>query len=298
MMKNEQSERVDENQEDKVFEDKLYRVVRRKDSHVNTKVNPDGLKSAIQFDENNNLTGPVEIIEVDEKEWIRPEYVDIELRQCSWKQLILEEIVAPIARETLEQALDIGYQCFCVWMEQTAVPKAKEKSKKLGKNIKFYFSAIKDGITGKELMADRILREAAERKNDRLAQQEETSINALKPETGQTSDEKEIHTTEEIEEVVNIMRSSAITMAACIRWLNNSVKDDDGSDPKKRLEIQRNLEELSTADVMKQIDLLLEDRNKGLLDAVSLRMIAAFREGNFVIDGKAVPMSNYLKAAK
>ena len=42
MMKNEQSIRVDENREEKVFEDKLYRVVRRKDSHVNTKVNPDG----------------------------------------------------------------------------------------------------------------------------------------------------------------------------------------------------------------------------------------------------------------
>lgn len=296
MIKNEQS--VDENHEEKVFEDKLYRVVRRKDSHLNTKVNPDGLKSAIQFDENNNLAGPVEIVEVDEKEWIRPEYVEIKPMLRSWKQLILEEIVAPIAKETLEQALDIGYQHFHVWMEQTAVPKAKEKSKEIGKNIKLYFSIIKDGIMGKELMANRILREEAERKEVRLVQQQEISVNALKPETGQTSNEKEIHTTEEIEEVVNIMRSSAITMAACIRWLNNSVKDDDGSDPKKHLEIQRNLEELSTADVMKQIDLLLEDRNKGLLDAVSLRMVAAFREGNFIIDGKTVSMSNYLKAVE
>lgn len=238
MMKNEQSKRVDENCEEKVFDDKLYYVVRRKDSHVNTKVNPDGLKAAIQFDENNNLTGPVEIIEVDEKEWIRPEYIEIEPRLRSWKQIILEEIVAPVAREI---------------------------SAEIGKNIKFYYLAIKDGIMGKELMADRILREAAERKNARLAQQQEMSVNAPRLETGQISDEKEIHTMEEIEEVVNIMRSSAITMAACIRWLNNSVKDDDGSDPKKRLEIQRNLEELSTADVMKQIDLLLEDRNRGCL---------------------------------
>lgn len=294
-MKNEQS--VDENYEEKVFEDKLYRVVRRKDSHVNTKVNPDGFKSAIQFNENNNLTGPVEIIEIDEKEWIRSEYVEVEPRLRSWKQLILEEIVAPIVRETLEKALDIGYQHFCVYMEQTAVPKAKEKSKVIGKNIKFYFSAIKDGIMGKELMAERILREEVERKNVRLAQQQEMSVNDSKLETGQTSDEKEIHTMEEIEEVVNIMRSSAITIAACIRWLNNSVKDD-GRDPKKRLEIQRNLEELSIADVMKQIDLLLEDRNKGLLDAVSLGMIEAFRKGNFVIDGKTVPMSNYLKTVE
>ena len=298
MTKNEQSKGVDGNREEKVFDDKLYRVVRRKDSHVNTKVNPDGLKSAIQFDENNNLTGPVEIIEVDEREWIRSGGVEIDPRLRSWKQIILEEIVAPITRETLEHALDIGYQHFCVWMEKTAVPKAKEKSIEIGKNIKFYFSSIKDGIMGKELVADRILREEAERKNARLAQQQKMSVNTLKLETRQTSDEKEIHTMEEIEEVVNIMRSSAITMAACIRWLNNSVKGDDGSDPKKRLEIQRNLEELSTADVINQIDLLLEDRNKGLLDAVLLRMTAAFKESNFIIDDKAVTMSDYLEAVE
>ena len=232
------------------------------------------------------------------KEWSGLGEVEIEPGLRLWKQLIFEEIVAPIARETLEQALDIGYQYFCVWMERTAIPKAKEKSKEIEKNKKFYFSTIKDGIMGKELMADRILREETERRNARLVQQQEMSVNALKSETGQPSAEKEIHTTEEIEEVVNIMRSSAITMAACIRWLNNSVKNDDGSDSPKLLEIQRNLEELSTADVMKQIDLLLEDRNKELLDVVSLRMIEAFREGNFVIDGKAVPMSNYLNAVE
>ena len=44
---------------DKYTDDKLYKVVRKDGSHLNTKVNPDGTKSALQFtDDNNDLNGP------------------------------------------------------------------------------------------------------------------------------------------------------------------------------------------------------------------------------------------------
>ena len=57
--------------DEKEVDEKLYRVVRKKGSHVNTKVNPDGTKSASQFtDENNDLNGPLDIIEVDMSEYI------------------------------------------------------------------------------------------------------------------------------------------------------------------------------------------------------------------------------------
>ena len=61
---------------DKYTDDKLYKVVRKDGSHLNTKVNPDGTKSALQFtDDNNDLNGPVDLIEVDEEELIRTEYI-------------------------------------------------------------------------------------------------------------------------------------------------------------------------------------------------------------------------------
>ena len=54
---------------EKHTDEKLYRVVRKDGSHLNTKVNPDGTKSALQFtDDNNDLNGPVDLLEVDEKE--------------------------------------------------------------------------------------------------------------------------------------------------------------------------------------------------------------------------------------
>ncbi len=41
--------------DEKEVDEKLYRVVRKKGSHVNTKVNPDGTKSALQFTDDNIL---------------------------------------------------------------------------------------------------------------------------------------------------------------------------------------------------------------------------------------------------
>ena len=63
---------------EKYTDDKLYRVVRKDGSHLNTKVNPDGTKSALQFtDENNDLSGPIDLIEVDEEELVRTEYIQV-----------------------------------------------------------------------------------------------------------------------------------------------------------------------------------------------------------------------------
>ena len=53
---------------EKHTDEKLYRVVRKDGSHLNTKVNPDGTKSALQFpDDNNDLNGPVDLLEVMKK---------------------------------------------------------------------------------------------------------------------------------------------------------------------------------------------------------------------------------------
>lgn len=50
---------------DKYTDDKLYKVVRKDGSHLNTKVNPDGTKSALQFtDDNNDLNHRIQIASI------------------------------------------------------------------------------------------------------------------------------------------------------------------------------------------------------------------------------------------
>ena len=90
------------------------------------------------------------------------------------------------------------------------------------------------------------------------------------------------------------MKISAVTLVACIRMLNNTLMVDDGTDPQLRFEIQQNLQTLSTDDVVKQIDLLLEDKNRALLNAADLAILSSFKEGYFLVNEKRVPTAKYL----
>ena len=58
--------------------------------------------------------GPVDIIEVDESEYVRTkyvtEYIEREFAPRTWKDLIVEDVILPIARETMEKPLDVGMQ--------------------------------------------------------------------------------------------------------------------------------------------------------------------------------------------
>ena len=67
-------------QKEKVTEEKLYKVIRKKGNHQNTKVNEDGSRVALQFTKNNNMDGPLDIIEATDDEVIRQE------RNCPAKE--------------------------------------------------------------------------------------------------------------------------------------------------------------------------------------------------------------------
>ena len=58
--------------------------------------------------------------------------------------------------------------------------------------------------------------------------------------------QKTVRSKEELEQIVCTMKSSAVTLAACIKILNNSVMADDGTDPQLRIVMQQNLQVLST----------------------------------------------------
>ena len=86
-------------------------------------------------------------------------------------------------------------------------------------------------------------------------------------------------------------------VAASLSILNNSVVMDDGTDPERIAMIQRGIEQLSSKDITTQIDLLLEDKNSGLIDDASISMLRAFREGMFIGNGTPIPVSRYTDAS-
>ena len=271
---------------DKYTDDKLYKVVRKDGSHLNTKVNPDGTKSALQFtDDNNDLNGPVDLIEVDEEELIRTEYIQVLQNKRSLGELLVDEVVVPVIRDATTQLLEYGTAKAEIWIEEKVVPVAKTKVKAGWENLKLFISTIKD--SDKPIKATQIIAEQKSASNS----SEIEVVN--KVECGNKDEKKYVLSPGEVEILLDTARGSALMIAASLSILNNSVVMDDGTDPDRVAMIQRGIEQLSSKDITTQIDLLLDDKNSGLIDESSITMLRAFRDGMFIGNGTPIPVSRY-----
>lgn len=272
---------------EKHTDEKLYRVVRKDGSHLNTKVNPDGTKSALQFtDDNNDLNGPVDLLEVDEEELIGTEYISVPQAERSLGERLIDEVVVPVIRDATTQLLEYGTEKAEIWIEEKVVPVAKSKVKAGWENLKLFISAIKD--FDKPIKATQIV---TEQKNTFKARKVEV-VNTVEDQ----EEKKYALSPEEVELLLDTARRSALMIAASLSILNNSVVMDDGTNPERIEMIQRVIEQLSSKDITTQIDLLLEDKNSGLLDDASIFMLRAFREGMFIGNGTPIPVSRYTGA--
>lgn len=273
---------------EKHTDEKLYRVVRKDGSHLNTKVNPDGTKSALQFtNDNNDLNGPVDLLEVDEEELIRTEYISVPQAERSLGERLIDEVVVPVIRDATTQLLEYGTEKAEIWIEEKVVPVAKSKVKAGWENLKLFISAIKD--FDKPIKATQIV---TEQKNTFKASEIEV-VNKVENQ----EEKKYALSLEEVELLLDIARRSALMIAASLSILNNSVVMDDGTDLERIAMIQRGIEQLSSKDITTQIDLLLEDKNSGLIDDASISMLRAFREGMFIGNGTPIPVSRYTDAS-
>ena len=271
---------------DKYTDDKLYKVVRKDGSHLNTKVNPDGTKSALQFtDDNNDLNGPIDLIEVDEEELIRTEYIQVPQNKRSLGELLVDEVVVPVIRDATTQLLEYGTAKAEIWIEEKGVPVAKTKVKAGWENLKLFISTIKD--SDKPIKATQIIAEQKSASNS----SEIEVVN--KVECGNKDEKKYVLSPGEVEILLDTARRSALMIAASLSILNNSVVMDDGTDPDRVAMIQRGIEQLSSKDITTQIDLLLDDKNSGLIDESSITMLRAFRDGMFIGNGTPIPVSRY-----
>ena len=271
---------------DKYTDDKLYKVVRKDGSHLNTMVNPDGTKSALQFtDDNNDLNGPIDLIEVDEEELIRTEYIQVPQNKRSLGELLVDEVVVPVIRDATTQLLEYGTAKAEIWIEEKVVPVAKTKVKAGWENLKLFISTIKD--SDKPIKATQIIAEQKSASNS----SEIEVVN--KVECGNKDEKKYVLSPGEVEILLDTARRSALMIAASLSILNNSVVMDDGTDPDRVAMIQRGIEQLSSKDITTQIDLLLDDKNSGLIDESSITMLRAFRDGMFIGNGTPIPVSRY-----
>lgn len=258
---------------------KFYRIYNDQGSHVNRKINKNGRKAAIQFgNADNKLSGPLEIEEVDIEEIIEmKEPKDMN----PYVRLILEEIIAP----SIQYAFEVGTDKFLNYLSYKGIPSAKRTIKEFSKSKKVYLESVLDGLAGKEPKACQLLREAEKSKCE---------INTKIERNNEDLFEKEFHSIEEVQQIIDILKKSVLLTASCIRVLTKAIVYDDGTNPKELEDYKQQLEAMATKEVMSQINLMLEEKNRNLLDENSYKILSAFRQGNLIVEGEMVPITRYI----
>lgn len=264
-------------------DEKLYRIKTKKGAHINEKRKKNGARAAIQFDADNNLLGPVDLVEVDKSEYTKKEYVEVEKKDRGLKQVILEDAVAPAIEDALSKlvvkAVESGVEALSEWTAKKVIPAAKKKGSEV---------AIKARSVGHEAKEKFMAKTKTQKRSTKQSLQKKAEINTRQEEP------KVVHTRGEVDQIVNNMRLAALYIAAGIRELSNTVIEDDGTDPEKLIAAQNKLKELSSEDVQRTIDFMLEDKNRDMLDKATVQMFEAFRQKDILVEGKAVPISRYL----
>jgi hypothetical protein len=265
-------------------EDKFYRIKTKEDAHINEKLKDDGSRAALQFDQDNNLQGPVDLIEVDESEYpTREVYVEVEKEGRSFGRVILEDAVAPAVADVLTvlltRAAEAGINAFGNWMSQKVIPVAKAKGTELVDKVRELKVTKKADMTEQPKVA--------------IAVKNNTEV-APAPEKKESN--TVIHTQEEVNQVLNNMKFAALYIAAGIRELSNTIIAGDDTNPERMLEMQTKLKELTSEDITKTIDFMLQEQNRDMLDQATVQLFEAFSNRDFILNGEAVPISRFLPA--
>ena len=258
-----------------MVDERLYRLRSKAGSHFNEKTNEEGWNSAIQFDEENNLQGPLEYQVVDESEYTQ--VVEVERKQRTFGEVMIEDVVAPVLAEAatylFERAIDAGAEA----MKTKVIPAVKTKSAELIDKAKTAHAERK-----------------AVKKTSTVVTKKTSKTKAI--EILEKEEKKVEHTTKDVDQIVNNMKFASLYIAAGIRELSNTVVVD--SDPEKAQELQEKLKELTSEQAIGAINFMLEDKNREMLDQATLQLFEAFRDEQFIIEGERVPINNYiLKAA-
>ena len=247
--------------------EKTYHIKTKQGTHLSEKINDDGSIAAIQFDHGNKLQGPVDLVEADEDNF-------------NIKQVIVEDYIAPVVADALSKVLtkiiETGFVATGHIMSKVVIPAVKEKSGKLIKKARSSYETQRATRIDKK----RLKNEAKQKsKDESVTIQSEKSV---------------MHTTEEIETILNNMKYAALYIAAGIRELSNTVVANDGCDPEKVLFIQNKLNELSSDEIICIIDFMLNDSNRDMLDLATIQLFEAFRNKALIIDGESIPISKCL----
>lgn len=271
---------------EKVTDGKAYRLYRDSNKHMNTKINKNGRSAAVQLDNEKNRLSPLEYEEIDLNEVMNSKTPQEINPYVKW---FLDEVVASF----LNYALEIGTDKILCFLSEKGIPTVKKTIREFTHNTSIYMQGVRDGILGKETKVSRLFEVDDSSENKKIEQKIESQIH-----TKISNKDKEIRSVEEAQQLLDLLEKSVFVTAICIRILTNTIINDNGENSEALEIAKKQLEELNTQEVMDKISLMLEDKNRELMDKSTYQILSAFRQGNLIVEGESIPITNYLSNHK
>ncbi len=153
---------------------------------------------------------------------------------------------------------------------------------------------IRNGISSKT-KAEQLLTKRTKSKSDKteLSVANNSTVEPSEDMDNVFEENRESMSREEAQQHLIYIRALAILLADEIRKLSNACIREGNELPENILERQNALEKLTTQEVMNSIKLLLENKNRSLLDEATSMVLSEFLAGNLIIDGTPVPIEKY-----
>lgn len=153
---------------------------------------------------------------------------------------------------------------------------------------------IRNGISSKT-KAEQLLAKRTKSRSDKteLSVANNSTVEPSEDMDNVFEENRENMSREEAQQHLIYIRALAILLADEIRKLSNAYIREGNGLPENILERQYALEKLTTQEVMNSIKLLLENKNRSLLDEATSMVLSEFLAGNLIIDGTPVPIEKY-----
>jgi hypothetical protein len=285
------------------FMSKKYRPIIKEGTHLAPSKKTDRAYRGSLLD---NVTNQV----VGQAEWELDEEEDYNWN-CSYENYDTHENVE-LSEETQKmlQAIGTALAELGIQMIELGVSKATPHVKRFVtdkvvpsvKNTKSWITEkgaigidmIRNGISSKT-KAEQLLAKRTKRKTDitELSAANNTTVEPFEDIDNTFEEHRESMSREEVQQHLIYIRGLAVLLADEIRRLSNACIREGNETPENILERQNAIEKLTTQEVMNSIKLLLENKNRSLLDEATSMVLSEFLAGNFIIDDRPVPIEKY-----
>lgn len=178
----------------------------------------------------------------------------------------IKNVFLPIARDTLEKFLKAAADRGLEFAQNEVFPEVEKRGKQF---YRFLRRNIKERYERRKL---RKLNSA--NKADKVVPFDEN---------------KELHTKEEVNQIMTNMKYAAYYIATRIDELSD-IAASDKDDTEKKSEMESMIKELDTDDIKSIIDFMLEKKNKYLIDKETLRKFKVFKNNKLIVNGEIVLM--------